>query len=159
MRQFDPSAPPRRRLACTIETDDGPITHYVYPVPIGVIDNVLERALAIFDVSEAGNVRLMISDGLKKYPNDVIEIMAVVTGYKEEDIRNWDIDLCLEIALDWVNGNIEFVKKAWSKKKGILGGALKEETKEAETSLKPSGNNSGESLEPRIISSASDIPR
>lgn len=163
MRQFDPAQPPRRKMKYVITDSDGnQFEHYVYCIPAGVVDRILEITGEIWgemsDVGESGNVRLKISDALAKYPAEVIEVTSLMTGYEEADIRKWDSDILLEIILDWIDGNLKGFKETWSKKKGALGALFKEE-EEAKTLLSSSVPSFGNTSGPPIISSVSDIQK
>jgi len=163
MQRFDPAQPPRRKMKYVITDSEGnQFEHYVTGIPVGVVDRILEIVAEVWGgvlvKGETGNVELMIGDAIKKYPAEIIEVASLMTGYDEEDIRKWDSDILLEVILDWIDGNLKGFKDTWSKKKGALGKLFKEE-EATETPSSTLEKTSGDSSEPRIMSSVLDTQK
>ena len=149
--KFGPKNPPRRKEACKIEIDGEIVEHIVEEVQIGIIDEVLDQVSRIFDFKLDGDIGEQIRTSYSEYPKEFVEALSKLTGYEEQDVRQWGLALVIEITLDWINVNVKFITGSWNKKKGIFGTEIQEKAAEEkpteEPQLKLSGDISGSSSE------------
>lgn len=164
MAKFNPDSPPLRKTTVTIRGEEHDITE----VRAGVFEEALERLTAL--VTEVVDLILygtaiMTSESMtdeqkqeaydtlqkfaiervpelvKKFPREMIEVLSILTGYPEGQIRKWPPDLIIERLVQEVAVNFHWIADDIKKKAAplltILGAEEKKEAEEVKESPPP----------------------
>lgn len=165
--KFDPNSPPLRKTTVLIREQEHDITE----VTTGVFEEALERLTAlvteVIDLILYGtaivNADMTLEqkeeayDNLqkfaieripvlvKKFPREMRDILSMLTGYSEEQIKGWPPDLVVERLIQEIVVNFHWISDDIKKKAApildLLGIKEKKEAEETETqSVNSSGN-------------------
>jgi hypothetical protein len=162
--KFNPDSPPLRKTTVMIRDEEHDITE----VRAGVFEEALERLTGLVkefvdlilygsaimgaDLSEEKKQEAYeslkqfaierVPELVKKCPKEMIEVLSILTGYSEDQIRKWPPDLIIERLVQEIVTNFHWIADDIKKKAApllkILGSEEKAQEEPKELSESPS---------------------